>query len=244
MQKRYAFGDIHGNSDAFLALLEYIDPDPEEVVLLGDLVGRGLDSYGVINECAQLVDEGVTIIKGNHDVLLTNYVISTISNFESQCKSPSSIVVAKSLQIAEKKEKSSHVRKKVTKVINAQKLYHEDDNFIFVHAGLDPNVGDMDKQLESSLVFGMSNNWKNPRVNHPYSQYVVFGHTPTHHLHPDIKENDMKIWMSHKSKKIALDTGAGFGYKLTCADLKEGIAYECDVVTLEIKEYRFMRRMG
>ncbi len=56
-------GDLHGDAESLARLLDrYPDRD---VISVGDLVDRGPDSFGVVQ---QLVDRGCTGVLGNHDL--------------------------------------------------------------------------------------------------------------------------------------------------------------------------------
>lgn len=60
--------DIHANREAFDAVLEVVGKQaPDQLVLLGDLVGYGPDPVYVVEKAADLVDGGAFCIKGNHD---------------------------------------------------------------------------------------------------------------------------------------------------------------------------------
>jgi Calcineurin-like phosphoesterase len=67
-----AIGDIHGCSAALDALLEAIQPGPEDtIVTLGDYINRGPDSRGVIERLIELTRRCRLIpILGNHDQML------------------------------------------------------------------------------------------------------------------------------------------------------------------------------
>jgi serine/threonine protein phosphatase 1 len=64
-----AIGDIHGCRAALDAVLAAVDPQPSDtIVTLGDYVGRGPDSQGVINRLIELGRECRSIcLLGNHD---------------------------------------------------------------------------------------------------------------------------------------------------------------------------------
>src|SRR6186713_3242878 len=60
--------DIHANREAFDAVLEAVrEHGPDELVLLGDLVGYGPDPVHVIEKAAHLMADGALCIMGNHD---------------------------------------------------------------------------------------------------------------------------------------------------------------------------------
>ena len=60
--------DIHANREAFDAVLEAARKlAPDQLVLLGDLVGYGPDPAYVVEKAADIVEDGATCIMGNHD---------------------------------------------------------------------------------------------------------------------------------------------------------------------------------
>ncbi|CDX11000.1 conserved hypothetical protein [Mesorhizobium sp. ORS 3324] len=60
--------DIHANREAFDAVLEAVhERAPDQLVLLGDLVGYGPDPVYVVEKAADLVEDGAVCVMGNHD---------------------------------------------------------------------------------------------------------------------------------------------------------------------------------
>jgi serine/threonine protein phosphatase 1 len=75
----YAIGDVHGQFDMLADALERIEDDagPEaRVVVLGDLVDRGPDSFGVIELLRLGIAEGRdwTVLRGNHDQMFLDFL--------------------------------------------------------------------------------------------------------------------------------------------------------------------------
>lgn len=241
--KRYAISDIHGNAYAFLRLLDHVDPDPEELVIVGDLCNRGLDTWGVYEEVAQLIKEGTDVIVGNHDYWHSLLREGRMNTNQFKDENIGGITTIKSLELAMNRHGKEKVISTVNSIHREMKPYLEEDDYIFVHAGIDPRVPYMNQQKAEVLMMG-SADWKNPTVQHCYDQYVVFGHTPTYMIHRDIQEEEATVWMSHRAKKIAIDTGAGFGSRLTMVDLYDGIAYAYDFRKRDIIEYRFKKGSG
>ncbi len=65
-----AVGDVHGQLDDLRSLLSRAKPSPgDRVVFVGDLVGRGPDSVGVLREVASMGDAAEAVL-GNHDLHL------------------------------------------------------------------------------------------------------------------------------------------------------------------------------
>jgi serine/threonine protein phosphatase 1 len=240
--KRYAISDIHGNFRAFEKLLDHVDPDPEELVVCGDLGDRGLDTWGVYKECSMLLDEGATILSGNHEIYFAQYKNHKISEMDFFSAAVGGKTTVESLKVARKKHGDDEVNEVVGGLFKRMEMYYEDENFIFVHAGIDPRIPYMDQQKNEVLLEGTPA-WRDPNLSHTFEQFVVFGHTPTPSIHKAITEDDARVWTSNRAKKIAIDTGAGFGMRLTMVDLIEGIAYAYDFAKRDIIEYQFRRRM-
>lgn len=72
MPRTIAIGDIHGCSVALAALIEAIDPQPDDtIVTLGDYVDRGIDSKGVIDQLISLGDRCCFVpLLGNHEEMM------------------------------------------------------------------------------------------------------------------------------------------------------------------------------
>ena len=63
MKKHYIIGDVHGEYKTLLALLEKI-PNDAEIIFVGDLIDRGLQSREVV---ALVRERGYRVVKGNHE---------------------------------------------------------------------------------------------------------------------------------------------------------------------------------
>lgn len=62
------FTDIHGNRDAFDAVLGHAGSMRlDRTVVLGDLVGYGADPVAVVDTVRRMAEAGASVIKGNHD---------------------------------------------------------------------------------------------------------------------------------------------------------------------------------
>ncbi len=76
-----AIGDIHGCRQALDAILAAIRPQPEDrLILLGDFIDRGPDSWGVIERILQLQHECLVVsLLGNHEEMLLGAITDTAS---------------------------------------------------------------------------------------------------------------------------------------------------------------------
>ena len=68
---KYAFTDIHGNYNLWLAIKNYCKED-DEIFFLGDAIDRGPDGIKIMQELFK--DKRVTYIIGNHEDMLLDYV--------------------------------------------------------------------------------------------------------------------------------------------------------------------------
>lgn len=69
----YSMSDIHGDYDAMMDTLSLVDLDSDKeikLILLGDYIDRGKDSFGVLNYVKQLEEnypEQIVVLIGNHE---------------------------------------------------------------------------------------------------------------------------------------------------------------------------------
>jgi predicted phosphodiesterase len=74
--------DIHGNLEAFLAVIAAIDTrKPDRVICLGDLIGYGPDPDEVVSLVRQ---KGYYCIQGNHEAALQSETIRNWHNFQAR----------------------------------------------------------------------------------------------------------------------------------------------------------------
>jgi serine/threonine protein phosphatase 1 len=211
----YAIGDIHGcdiqlgNLHAMIA--EDLARRPVDAPLLlhiGDYVDRGADTAGVID---RLVDgcpiPGIEMINllGNHestmlDALSGERAAATDWLFAGGRAALESYGIDPD---GPREQWTSVIPRSHQDFLRGLTLMHREGGYAFVHAGVRPGIP-LEKQARDDLL----------RSRQPflYSEadfgaVVVHGHTPVRA--PVVKHN-----------RIAIDTGAVFGGKLTCAVLE------------------------
>jgi len=170
-----AVGDIHGCPESLDVLLERIAPSSDDHLLfVGDYIDRGPDSKGVIDRLLDLREEvECTFLRGNHESMMVEYLdsgafslwrmnggVSTIQSYQGNGKTEITIPEA-------------HVE-----FVRDTKLYHETDDFLFVHAGLKPDLTveeNLERHGEDVLL------WERGHLNASevaWEKTVVCGHTP------------------------------------------------------------------
>lgn len=120
----YAIGDIQGCFRSFLHLIDLtgFNPQRDKLWLVGDLVNRGPDSLSVLRFIKQAGDAVITVL-GNHDLHLL-MVAAGLS------ESGSGDTIQAILDAPDKDDLLNWLRR--------QKLFHSDDEYAMVHAGLLP----------------------------------------------------------------------------------------------------------
>lgn len=120
----YAIGDIQGCFQALQLLLKKIDFSParDRLWLVGDLVNRGPDSLAVLRWAKNLGDAAITVL-GNHDLHLLAVAYGFV-------KPHGKDTLDQVLAAPDRDELFDWLRR--------QRLFHTEDDYALVHAGLLP----------------------------------------------------------------------------------------------------------
>ncbi|MDR2198674.1 MAG: serine/threonine protein phosphatase [Deltaproteobacteria bacterium] len=198
----FAVGDIHGCSSKLESLLEKIDwrpEDQEELIFLGDYIDRGPDSFGVVERVISVKNahpDLVTTLKGNHEQMFINFITGV---------EPLSLRDNGVSHTMRSYDRNGPFPPEHFKFLLDLELYHETEDFIFVHAGLRPGVS-LARQSEADCLWIRTDFLNSP---YDFGKTVVFGHTPFRE--PFLAPG-----------RAGLDTGAVFGGALTCMELTSG----------------------
>ena len=200
-----AIGDIHGCANTLRVILKDIDPQSEDsFVFLGDYINRGPDSKGVIDQIISLSDKcHVDTILGNHEEMLLGAYQGSKSDYAFWCKFGGDQTLASYGVNNAKDIPSQHLL-----FIAHCKDYLETDDFIFVHAGCDPDLP-LDKIDGAALRWNKLDTKQTKK--HITGKTVVCGHTVQRQIF------DMGYI-------CCIDTGCGVwpGGRLTAIDLRSG----------------------
>jgi Calcineurin-like phosphoesterase len=206
--KIFAIGDIHGCYDKLRTLMERLpyDPDQDTLVFLGDYIDRGGRSREVLAYICdlQLKAKKIIMLIGNHEHLMLEYhrtgdpallpflrhlgIDATLNSYGVD--SPNSLQDMLFLPEAH------------WKLFHTLLPYWETENYIFVHAGLEPHLPLAQQNL--SILCESRSSFLTE--DHDYGKLVIFGHTPF----------DMPFVTS---TRIGIDTGAVYGNLLTALEL-------------------------
>ena len=208
MQRTFVIADIHGCSESLVNLIAKIDPDPskDRLIFLGDYVDRGPDSQGVIEEILSLRREFDKIItlKGNHEEVLLNFMAGRDREFFLAIGGRETLL---SYGCAEPFDYSCslNIPESHQNFLYNLLPYWEDEEFIYVHAGLRPGIH-LTQQTPDWLYWAAGGPLASQRYD--FGKKVIFGHSVV--PSPLIQDD-----------KIGIDTGAVYGGHLTCLILPE-----------------------
>jgi serine/threonine protein phosphatase 1 len=212
----YAIGDIHG-CDAQLANLHEIiaedlarRPIDQPVLLhIGDYVDRGADTRGVLRRLlagSPIVGVPVVNLLGNHDETMLN-ALSGDRPAATDWLFAGGRPALESYGVDPDSPREfwpENVPVEHLDFLRNLTLAHREGGYFFVHGGIRPGVA-LERQTREDML----------RMRQPFlysdadfGAVVVHGHTPV--KEPVVRHN-----------RIAIDTGAVFGGKMTCVVLED-----------------------
>lgn len=215
----YLFGDIHGCFDNLVNLINIVRnkiKDDDVLVFLGDYVDRGKYSYEVIEYLISISKFFNTIfLKGNHEAMFLKYIYG---------EDKSGIFIYngghETIKSYNRNLKSFRVPERHILFLQNLDPFFEGDNFIAVHAGLDPKINKIEHQSEEDIVWIRDEFF---RSNKKWDKTIIFGHTPTFL----IKSRLRSIYFDKIRNIIGVDTGAVYGGKLTCLRWPDMSVFQC-----------------
>ncbi len=203
-----AIGDIHGCLKSLETLVDFIDLSKDDtLIILGDYIDRGPDSKGVIDYLLELQKtHNLILLKGNHECMIEEARVyyEDLMNWLLN----GGIETLKSFEVIDFED----IDDKYWEFFKNCRKYHETENFIFVHAGLSPDLA-LEEQSEHSLYWLRFHKTK----QHKSGKRIICGHTPQRPAKPAVKDH-----------AICIDTGACNRGWLTCLDVDTGIYWQAN----------------
>jgi len=166
-----AIGDIHACFKTFAELLSLVKLDKsDQCILMGDYIDRGPDSHAVLDLIMSLVGDGYNIIPlmGNHERMMqmANQSLIDLSLWENN----GARKTMKSLNI----KNPENIEKRYIDLIGTMPYFYKNDDYIFVHGGLNFKLDDPFSDTEFML-------WARPGeidLQKTDGRKLVVGHTP------------------------------------------------------------------
>ena len=212
MSKRMiAIGDIHGCYPALAALLDAVSPRSDDlIVTLGDYTSRGDESRRVLDRLVQLTQACRLIpILGNHDEMMLDARNGRVEKSRWLNSGGFETMMSYGPDLRLKAIPEEH-----WKFLESCVPYFEADKHFFVHANYDYRLP-LDQQSEWMLRWvSLDDAFPQP---HRSRKCAVVGHTPQ--MHGAILDCDFLK---------AIDTGCGFGGRLTALEVVTGQVWQFD----------------
>lgn len=230
---KYVMSDIHGYHNEFLAMLSLIDfSSSDELYILGDIIDRGPDSLGMLQEIIGAPDN-IHLILGNHEDMMLTDTNGNSRYLSKQLTESGSLWLPNGgfrtlAQIVNETTKEWQ-QEMLNKLINKPVWTITEVNkkkFFLVHAGIDL-LRPLKEQKDEICLWGYDE-WfisaDEPDIP------IVFGHCPTRniisnfHRFPDNMKNDgieQVDHILHYGNRIAIDCGCGFEGNLGCLRLDD-----------------------
>jgi serine/threonine protein phosphatase 1 len=232
--RTFVIGDLHGRRTQLRALLDMIPRDTEEdtLVFLGDLVDRGEEIPGTVEDISALVracPERTICLRGNHEQMLLDFIDACATIWLHAAVGSACTIkqyVGEWIRIRTEKD-FADVRRRFAASLPAEHveffrslpLYHEDDYALYVHAGLEDGKHPRDTAAHHLL-------WsRDPDFFKFYAgKPCIFGHTPTPLLPLRGRLGHHGIYMHNSA--VGIDTGYVDSSPLTCLQLPDLILYQ------------------
>lgn len=209
VSRRLVISDIHGMYSDFRHVLDVAEynPDSDRLFLLGDYIDRGDASGATLKFVQELSKDGAIVLKGNHEDMMLR--AATDRYWRTVWLSNGGDATLQSF--------GRTIPDWALEFISSLPLYHEEPDYILVHAGLRPGVP-LKQQSSDDLL------WiRDEFILHYEGKPVVFGHTPVALLHgPNTRISNPhdRRWDLWRGKdKVGIDTGAAWDGYVTLVDL-------------------------
>lgn len=222
IKRLLVISDMHGQIDAFNALLEKVHYSMEEdlLFLLGDYVDRGTNPKAVIKKARALEKQGAIALKGNHESMMEKALIGknlhavshwavnggaqTLASYGLTIGSVYRGIQDGTLTLPDELQSDLDW-------IQQLNIYAETEHYFFVHAGVDPEKPISETSEDTFL-------WIRELFFKGYhgDKTIIFGHTPTVNLHESHDSYDVYFG---ENNIIGIDGGCVFGGQLNCLTL-------------------------
>ena len=233
-------GDIHSSHKALIQCLERsnFDYENDTLIQLGDICDGWNETYECVEELLKITNK--ILITGNHDQWYKEWLVSGINpvnclqggqgTLDSYCRNLDKSYTTRMNGFISNLNPGD-IPKSHIDFFNKQVRYYKDENNnIFVHGGFDRHSLLKD-QLDDEIFWWDRNLWNQAlsakngvfKIKEPCNT-IYIGHTATVNWGTD--------YLMQACNIINLDTGGGFGGKLSFYDINTKEVWQSDKVNL------------
>ena len=243
----WVIGDVHGFSVTFENLVDLLElSEKDRVVVLGDLIDRGPDSYNVVK--AVQADSRIYSTKGNHEQMMVEGFIPKGISHKLEANlwlRNGGIETAASYIRAFMNHSGEEDSVALEQEIINDKIWMNSlpshivlDKWRLVHAGYDPRT-ELGEQGEPEHLW-IRTPFHNSTTAIDEQRCVVFGHTPTMLLFGDSDDSYGNIWYSD----VRLEDGRAASIGIdTCLFHKQQLPAWLSAINLQTMEIKQMPRV-
>ncbi|MFC6348450.1 metallophosphoesterase family protein [Vagococcus carniphilus] len=237
----FVISDIHGDLSLFKSLLNDYDKQSHQLVLIGDLLDRGLNSKECLLLGMELIEEGAVYLRGNHEQLFLDFLKDPENRYSNYLLNGGGETIESMLHKGAIDEYSPteislmiQTRyKQLIKCLESLPYYFEWNHYLCVHAGINLLLSSW---KETTLRDFLWIRGKFHELPNKTSKTIVFGHTPTMYLYK--KSEETRLWFS--DEKIGIDGGGVYGGSVHGVIFdKAGIVQDIEYKSEYIWEPRF-----
>lgn len=220
----YVIGDIHGRLNLVNQLIRDVpwNPKIDKVVFLGDLIDRGPDAPGVIERLMRLQksNPNIVVLRGNHEQML----LDCIDYGDFQWLIPENgglaTLAAYGIELSSLKDVSDiSIPERHITFLRSLKPYHEDEDAIYVHAGLIPNQHPSKTDPDVMMWTRDFDFYKGYN-----GKLCFFGHTPTQFLPREGRRRRHGIYINRSC--VGIDTSGDEDSPLSCVRVDSFTLYQ------------------
>jgi serine/threonine protein phosphatase 1 len=220
----YVIGDIHGRSKLLDQLLQNVpwDVTTDKLIFLGDLIDRGNDAPGVVNRVMDLVrtNPNVVVLRGNHEQML----LECLDFGDLQWLIPENgglaTLSAYGFELEQLKDVSDiKIPEEHVEFFRSLPYYHEDEQAIYVHAGLVPGEHPSETDTEVLVWTRDLDFFKGYE-----GKLCFFGHTPTAYLPREGRTRRWGIYIHDGC--VGIDTSGEDESPLSCIQVETFTLYQ------------------
>lgn len=223
--RTFVMGDIHGGYLSLMQCLKAVNFDYENdtLIQLGDVSDGWSQTPQVVEELLKI--KKLIKIRGNHDAWTLEFLkFGTITDIHYNQGGKATIEAYRNMRLYSDYDESKHLKFFEDQV----NYYIDDNNRLFLHAGYQSEEGVGKDQRQSNYYWdrslwgkAMSAGKQQLTKTSMYSE-VYIGHTTTMMWSIVYPMNKSNVWN--------LDTGGGFGGKLTIMDIDTKEYWQSDFV--------------
>lgn len=205
----YIIGDIHGYYNKLAALYDTlmgVIRQEDTIIFLGDYIDRGPQSYDVVDfliKVSRINAFRSVFLKGNHEEMLLKYLGGEDHGGSYIMNGGDATIRSYTLRGG-----GFHLPEQHLEFFNSLDLYYEGDDFIAVHAGLNPGAVSLEAQEDFDLLWIREEFY---RADRRWEKTVIFGHTPVMAI-----SGNGPAYRDERRNIIGIDAGVIYGKPLAC----------------------------